>query len=489
MPNVSKTALFALASFLLVVSACSPAAESPPNVLWIVVEDQSDHYGPYGETLAKTPNVDRLAAEGAKFANAFVTAPVCSPARSALITGMYQTTIGAHHHRSSRGEIKNELAADVHLIPELMKEAGYFVTNGRFVEPGSDQLDTGKTDYNFVYPDDLYDGSDWSGRAPGQPFFAQVQLRGGKLRNQGALETRDDVHTNGIDPAEVTLPPYYPDDPVIRKDWAQYLESVEHVDWRVGRLLKRLEDEGVADNTIVVFFTDHGVSHARGKQFLYEEGIKIPLIISGPGIAAGSTRDDLVAHIDIAATTLDLAGIAVPEAMQGRPLFGPGAEPREYVVSARDRCDETVEHMRSVRTDRYKYIRNYLPQRPHLQPNRYKDNKTIIKTIRRLHEEGKLNPHQERLFTVPRPEEELYNLDSDPHELTNLAGDPAHQETLEQLRQTLDEWVETGGDRGPESPEAYDSDMAVYLGSRTGEQRDILLKNIQTMKDWAAEGK
>ena len=491
MPTSNRTRCFCLlvlAALLLVVSACS-TNQPPPNILWIVAEDQSDHYGPYGETLAKTPNVDRLAAEGTTFTNAFVTAPVCSPARSALITGMYQTTIGAHHHRSSRGTIKNELAADVQLIPELLKEAGYFVTNGRLTEPGSDKLGTGKTDYNFVYPDDLYDGSDWSERSPGQPFFAQVQLRGGKFRDQQALKPREGVHTHGIDPADVMLPPYYPDDPVIREDWAQYLESVEHVDWEVGRLLQRLEDEGVADNTVVIFFTDHGVSHARGKQFLYEEGIKIPLIIRGPGAQANSVRDDLVAHIDISTTTLDLAGVAVPGTMQGRPLFGADAEPRDYVVSARDRCDETVEYIRSVRTDRYKYIRNYLPQRSHVQPNRYKDGKAIMQAIRRLHAEGKLNQHQERLFTVPRPEEELYDLESDPHELANLAVDPAHQETVKQLRKILDRWIEASGDRGPEPPEAYDSEMAVYLDSRTGPQRDILVKNIETMKAWAAEGK
>ena len=487
--DATRFPLLALTVLLLIATACS-SDPPPPNILWIVVEDQSDHYGPYGETLAKTPNVDRLAADGTTFSNAFVTAPVCSPARSALITGMYQTSIGAHHHRSARGEIKNHLAANVRLVPEILKEAGYFVTNGRFNEPGSDELATGKTDYNFDYSDDLYDGSDWSERPAGQPFFAQVQLRGGKFRNQQTLEPREGVHTNGIDPADVTLPPYYPDHPVIREDWAQYLESIEHVDWEVGRLLKRLEDEGVADNTVVIFFTDHGVSHARGKQFLYEEGIKIPLIVRPSGrVPADSTRDDLVAHIDIAATTLDFAGVLVPETMQGRPLFGPNAKPRDHVVSARDRCDETVEYLRSARTDRYKYIRNYLPQRPHLQPNRYKDGKAVIKAIRELHAEGKLNPHQERLFTVPRPKEELYDLESDPHELTNLAADPAQQETLEKLRRTLDEWIEITGDQGPEAPEAYDSDMAVYLSSRSGLQRDILVQNIATMKTWAAEGK
>jgi arylsulfatase A-like enzyme len=486
------TSRLALAGFLLAITACSVDPPAPPNILWIVVEDQSDHYGPYGETLAKTPNVDRLAAEGVKFTRAFVTAPVCSAARSALVTGMYQTSINAHNHRSFRGEIKNELPREVTPVPTLLKQAGYFVTNGRFTEPGSSELGVGKTDYNFSYADDLYDGSDWAERAPGQPFFAQVQLRGGKFRDQQMLEPREGVHSNGIDPAAVTLPPYYPDDPVLRKDWARYLESIEHVDWEVGRLMERLKEEGVAENTVVFFFTDHGVSHARGKQFLYEEGIKIPLVARGPGVgAAGAVRDDLVAHIDIAAASLQLAGVTVPASMEARPLFGPGAEPRDHVVSARDRCDETVEHMRSVRTERYKYIRNYLPDRPHLQPNRYKDGKAIIKAIRELHAEGKLNPDQERLFTVPRPEEELYYLESDPHELTNLAADAAHQEALEQHRRQLDEWTQATNDRGqsPEPEEVYDADMAIYLGSRTGPQRAILERNIQTMKTWAAAGK
>ncbi len=175
---------------------------------------------------------------------------------------------------------------------------------------------------------------------------------------------------------------------------------------------------------------------------------------------------------------------------EARPLFGPGAEPRDHVVSARDRCDETVEHMRGVRTERYKYIRNYLPERPHLQPNRYKDGKAVIKAIRELHADGKLNPDQERLFSGPRPAKELYDLESDPHELANLAEEAAHQKTLEQHRGLLEEWIKATNDRGQslEAEEVYDADMAVYLGTRTGPQREILEKNIETMKAWAAAG-
>jgi arylsulfatase A-like enzyme len=481
---------FSLILLLLSLTANIAAAGDQPNILWIFVEDQSDHYGPYGETLAKTPNVDKLAAEGAKFTRAFVTAPVCSPSRSALVTGMYQTTIGAHNHRSGRGAIKINLPADVRLASEIMREAGYYVTNGRFNDDES--LAKGKTDYNFEYPSDLYDGSDWSDRAADQPFFAQIQLRGGKYRDQRTLKHRETVHTNGIDPKKVKLPPYYPDHPDLRQDWALYLESIEQVDWEVGRIMARLEREGVADNTIVFFLTDHGISHARGKQFLTEEGIKVPLIVRAPGlIEPGLVREDLVAHIDVTASSLYFAGIKIPERMEGRTLFGPDAKPRDYVVSARDRCDETVEHIRSVRTKRYKYIRNYLHQRPHLQPNRYKDGKAIIKRMHALHEAGELSPVIDQMFYSPRAYEELYDLDRDPWEMNNLASEADAKDKLVELAGILDRWVQQTGDKGRvlETEAAYDADMAVYSNGQKGPQGEILRRNIAQMKAWAAEGK
>ncbi len=476
---------------LLYLAAGMAAAAERPNIVWVFAEDQSDHYGPYGETLAKTPNVDRLAAEGARFTRAFVTAPVCSPSRSALVTGMYQTTIGAHNHRSGRGAIKIDLPGHVRLAPAFMREAGYYVTNGRF--NNDESLTKGKTDYNFEYPQDLYDGAHWSGRADGQPFFAQIQLRGGKHRNQRTLEKVATVHTGGIDPQKVKLPPYYPDHPDLRKDWAQYLESIEHVDWEVGRIMARLEREGVAENTVVFFLTDHGVSHARGKQFLTEEGIKAPLIVRAPGrVEPGLVREDLVAHIDVTASSLYFAEIEIPQWMEGRTLFGPEANPREYVVSARDRCDETVEHLRSVRTKRYKYIRNYLHRRPHLQPNRYKDGKVIIKRMHALRAAGELSPAIERMFYAPRPPEELYDLEEDPWEMNNLADEAEAKDVLAELRGILDRWVRETGDRGRqlESEAAYDADMAAYAsGQRDELQAEILKRNIAQMKAWAAEGK
>ena len=462
------------------------------NIVWIVVDDMSGHFGYQGESLVTTPHVDRLAREGSVFKNAYVTAPVCSTFRSALITGMYQTSIGAHHHRSSRGDLKIELPENVRTIPEIFREAGYYTANGN-----SDGTRPGKEDYNFVYArSDLYDGIDWTGRAPDQPFFAQVQLRGGKHRNIAAGYEQIKAELDGlVDRSAVTLPPYYPDHSVIREDWAAYLDSVNYTDIEVGRILARLKADGCLHNTVVFFLTDHGISHARGKQFLYEEGISIPFVVWGPGvIKSQENRNELIAHIDLAATSLSLAGIPVPEVMQGKTLFGPHAEVREFVVSARDRCDETVDHIRSVRQGTYKYIRNYLPQRPYLQPCHYKDNKPFMPVLRQLHAEGKLNQAQSLIMAATRPAEELYDLQKDPWELSNLAEDAKYVKRLQAFRKTLADWERDSGDRGrvSESAEMYDSDMSPYVVKvqrKNPEQSAVIQRNIELMKRWSSEGK
>jgi len=460
------------------------APETRPNILWIVAEDMSCHFGYQGENLIKTPHVDQLAAEGANFRRAYITAPVCSPSRSAMISGMYQTSIGGHHHRSSRGTAKIYLPEHVKLIPQLFREAGYYVCN----VAGSNWDKQGKTDYNFVYPNDLYDHPDWNRRKRGQPFFAQIQLHGGKDRGAKVA--------NPVSPSDVTLPPYYPDDPLIREDWARYLNSVIHVDDQIGETMARLRNEGVEDNTVVVFITDHGISHARGKQFCYEEGVHIPFLVWAPKqIPAGTVRDDLVAHIDMAATSLYFAGIPIPEYMESRPLFGPQARPRDYVVSARDRCDETVDRIRGVRKGDHRYIRNFYPKRPYLQPCAYKDNKDILKRIRELHKKGKLNEVQELLMAESRPPEELYDLRSDPYQIHNLADNPAYKETLVDLRTTLETWIKETDDQGqyPEPDARYDSDMKVYVDGQKRNGRTAYAEeveaNIRLMKQWQAEGK
>ncbi len=469
-----------------------------PNILWFIVDDMSANFSCYGEKLINTPHVDRLAAEGTRFTHAFVTAPVCSPCRSALITGMYQTSIGAHHHRSGRGHLKIQLPKDVVPIPQRLQSVGYYTCIGDGLEENLPQAKKkrsealGKTDYNFEWNSTMYDGNDWSGKKEGQPFFMQVQLSGGKLRggtDQSAKKLLDRARTelgSATDPNRVTLPPYYPRDEVLLRDWAAYLDAVRFTDEHVGKVITRLNREGLLENTLVIFMTDHGISHARGKQFLYNEGTHVPLVIRGPGVAKGQLREDLVEHIDLAAITLAAAGVPIPTSMQARPILAQDYQPREEIFAARDRCDETVERLRSVRNDRWLYIRNFYPQRPHLQPNAYKDGKSIVKTLRALHAAGKLEPLSEKLlFSDTRPAEELYDWKEDRWQVNNLASDVRYRTVLESMRNRLDRWIVETKDAGPESDAMYDSDMVEYLGKGN----PAVEANIATMKRWASEGK
>ncbi|MEM9018635.1 MAG: sulfatase-like hydrolase/transferase, partial [Verrucomicrobiota bacterium] len=339
---------------------------------------------------------------------------------------------------------------------------------------------------------------DWAGRAEGQPFFMQVQLAGGKLRggsnssSEKLAKRAEEILGSSVDPAAITLPPHYPDDPVFRIDWAAYLDSVRVTDWHVGEVVKRLSDEGLLENTLVVFFTDHGISTARGKQFLYDEGTHIPLVLRGPGIERGTERIDLVEHIDVAALSLAAAGIDVPKTMDGDDVLAKDFKPKDAVFAARDRCGETVDQIRSVRTGEFLYIRNFLPLRPHLQPSNYKDGKEIVSRLRELHEEGALSELTESLlFAEYRPEEELYRYADDPWQNQNLAGDPELSHVLEEMRERLEAWTEETGDPGRESPEIYAMEVDDELaGTNPKSTRYLEFKaNAELMKQWAKEGK
>ncbi|MCI0464497.1 MAG: sulfatase-like hydrolase/transferase, partial [Gemmataceae bacterium] len=264
-------------------------AKPRPNIVWIIVDDMSANFSCYGEKQIRTPHVDRLAREGTRFSKAFVTAPVCSPCRSALITGMYQTSIGAHHHRSGRGAEKIHLPNSVEPVPVVFQRAGYYTCIGGPLARGKG---FGKTDYNFEWNPKMYQSNDWAGRKSGQPFFMQVQLQGGKSREGKAWqETARKEFGNLTRPEDVKLPPYYPRDPVLLEDWARYLDACRYTDKQVGDVLQRLESEGILDQTVVFFMTDHGISHARGKQFLYDEGIHVPLIVRFPDGARAGPAD------------------------------------------------------------------------------------------------------------------------------------------------------------------------------------------------------
>jgi arylsulfatase A-like enzyme len=441
------------------------AQEKParPNILWLIAEDLGPEIGCYGGTQVWTPNLDKLAKDGVRYTRAYTTAPVCSPSRSAFMTGMYQTTIGAHNHRSHR-EDSFGLPDGVRVITDWLRPAGYFTANVVRLPAALAFKGTGKTDWNFHYGGkavegaqkmvldfaraSAFDGDAWDDLKTRQPFYAQINFQ----------ETHRPYRApKRADPSKVEFPPYYPDHPVTRADWAAYLDSATELDRKVGLVLKQLEDDGLGENTVIIFIGDHGQSHVRGKQFCYESGLHIPLLIRWPskfpapkGYAAGSVDARLLESIDLSATTLAIAGVAKPPKMQGRVFLGDRAEPaRELVFGARDRCDETVDRIRSARDARYRYIRNFMPERPLLQRNRYKERSyPVWNLLKQLDAEGKLTPVQAALTAPRRPEEELYDLESDPFEIKNLAGSAEHAEILKRLRGELDRWIESTNDQG-----------------------------------------
>ena len=429
----------------LLLSLTAHAASEKPNILWLIAEDMGPALGCYGQKEVATPNLDQLAAHGVRFTRAYTTAPVCSASRSAFLTGMYQTTIGAQNHRSHRDD-DYHVPEGVRVLPEWMRDAGYFTAN--LVNLPLDFKGSGKTDWNFTPPAKPFDSKDWTDLPTHQPFYAQINFQ----------ETHRTYHApKHADPAKVEIPPYYPDHPVTREDYAAYLDSATELDRKIGLILAQLAKDGLAENTIILFFGDHGESMVRGKQFCYEEGLHIPLLIRWPKnfpepahCKAGSVDARLIEAIDFAPTMLALAGAPVPPKMQGRVFLGDQtAAPREYAFGARDRCDETVFRLRTVRDDRYRYIRNFTPDRPFLQKNDYKEKQYPVWTLLpKLHAEGKLTPAQAALCAPTMPPEELYDLTADPHEIHNLAAAPEHAAALKRLRGVLAEWIEDTDDQG-----------------------------------------
>lgn len=443
-------ALIQLAGFIALPSQ----ADERPNIVWIFVEDMNGWYGCYGDDTVPTPNIDALATRGVRFDRTYMPAGVCSATRSAVATGAIQTSLGIHNHRSSRKRVPEEviyLPDGVKTIYQLMREAGYFVTTQGM----------NKNDFNFIWKqEDLYDKVKhgkglafpplWRERNDGQPFFAQIQLKGGKhgfnLKKNKA----------SVDPASVEVPPYYADHPAIRAEIAKHYETIKITDNEIGTIVSALKEDNLLDNTIVFFWTDHGMQLHRHKQWLYEGGIRVPMVVAGPGIKQGTSRDDLINGIDISATTLGLARVDLEKHnwIEGRDFFAKDHEPRDYVISARDRCDYTIDRVRTVTTKRYKYMRNFMTDRTFMQPQ-YRDGRAYIEAERELFKQGKLNAVQAFKWQERVPEE-LYDLESDPHEINNLASDPKYAEILAEHRTILEKWIKATDDKG-QYPESVDS--------------------------------
>ena len=423
-----------------------------PNFLWVSFEDTNPFYGCYGDPVARTPNLDRLAAGGCRWPNAFSTAAVCAPARSAVITGMYPISIGTHHMRTTHTnpatpEMPTPYSAVVpHFVKcftEYLRAAGYYCTNNV------------KTDYQFDPPltawDELSRDAHWRNRPdPDQPFFAVWN----PTRTHESGMWPENCPEIAFDPDAIELPPYFPDTPKVREAMARMYTNIEHNDRFLGERLAELKEDGLAENTIVFHWSDHGPL-PRGKRWPYDSGVRIPMIVRWPGgLEPGSVRDDLVSTIDLGPTLLSLAGIDVPRHMQGQAFLGPQADPpREYVYISRDRYDESYDMVRAARDKRFKYIRNCRPELPYLLWIPYRNRHPILEEMWRLHLSGELDEVQSLIFRNSRPVEELYDTQADPHEIRNLAADPAHTGELERLRGALDDWRDEVGDMGliPES--------------------------------------
>jgi N-sulfoglucosamine sulfohydrolase len=433
MKSLSRRALMGAAPALL------GAAKQRPNILWIIAEDLSPDLSCYanGALYARhvsTPNIDALAAESVRFDAAYSTAPVCSPTRSAFQTGMYQTSIGAQDHRSHR-EDAYQLPAPAKLVSHRLEEAGYFTCNVREVCEGV--KGSGKTDFNFQTAKPAFQGRHWKERATGQPFFAQLCLQ---ATHKGPAFAEAKRYAQHVDREKLELPPYYADHPVVREESGQYLDTVHLLDRQIGAIMKTLREEALFDNTMVFFFGDHGRCLVRSKQWLYEGGVRVPLMVRFPAAAAGkgALRRDLVSLLDVTATTIFEAGLRQPAELEGRPLFGPQAREREYVVAARDRCDETVDKVRMVREARFKLIRNDMPERPWTQPNAYINREYPTQAaMRELFDAGKLNAPQRAWFAATKPPLELYDVQNDPHELRNLAELNEYQATIRRLSRRM----------------------------------------------------
>lgn len=426
-----------------------------PNILWVTCEDMSPHLGSYGDAQVKTPNLDKLASEGVRYKNVFATAGVCAPSRSSIITGMYQQSIGTQHMRTlkypgfedsyPRNYIGYNavLPRDVKCFPEYLRANGYYCTNNV------------KEDYQFQAPVTVWDESSkaahWRNRKnPDQPFFSIFNLTV-THESQVWMRAKEPLL---IDPSDVTVPPYYPDVPEVRLDIARHLSNVMVMDHQAGEILKQLEADGLTDNTIIFFYSDHGDGLPFAKREIYDRGIRVPMVIkfgknwkSLSPLTDGSVDEQLISLVDLAPTMLSLTRCEIPGHLQGQAFLGEAkTSPRKYIFAARDRMDSEYDRVRCIRDKKYMYLRNYMPDKPYYQNIKYRLQQPMMPVMLRMKEEGKLNDLQMHWFKQTKPAEELYDCVADPYQFNNLANDPKYKAKLDELRKAFDQWITDVGD-------------------------------------------
>lgn len=444
----------------LLVGIAGGQPQERPNVVWLVAEDMSPWISCYGDDTVATPHLDRLAREGVRYASAFATSPVCAPARSSIITGMYATRIGTMQMRNgnpSKAALEKdpEAYADipgyegvppewVRCFPEHLRRAGYHCTNAS------------KTDYQFKAPVTTWDRSHgkahWRDRAEGQPFFAVFNF-GGTHESRGFPTAKR--QPSAVEADAVPIPPFYPDTPAVRDALKRTYDNIAALDRWVGQRLAELEEAGLLDETWVFFYSDHGVGLPRGKRSVYDTGTRVPLLVRQPqGLRAGEVEERVVSFVDLGPTVLSIAGIEPDARLDGIPFLGPHAREGTGLAFAHaDRFDAEREQTRSVSDGRWRYVRNHRTDVPYLLPVAYREKIEMTADLYALRESGPERPEQWQMAVLERPEEELYDTSSDPWEVHNLAGDPAHEERLAELRGALEAWIEETGDLGFVLPE------------------------------------
>ncbi len=429
-PKVSRREFMANTSTALTAGAflsnTARASDKPrPNILWVTSEDNGPHLGCYGDTFANTPNIDSIAANGVIYLHTWSTAPVCAPARTTIISGVYPPCTGSEHMRSMA-----PLPSNMKMYPQYLREAGYYCTNNS------------KEDYNLEKPGKVWDDSSrkahWRNRKPGQPFFAIFNFT---TTHESQIRRRP--HTPVHDPDKIPIPAYHPDTPEVRRDWAQYYDKMTEMDAQVGRVLEELREDGLADDTIIFYYGDHGPGMPRSKRWPYNSGLHVPMVVHIPekfkhlmaeDYKAGGKSDRLVGFIDLAPTVLSLIGVKPPDYMQGHAFLGEYTAPKpEFGFGFRGRMDERYDMVRTARDTRYIYIRNYMPHKIYGQHINYMFQTPTTQVWKRLYDEGKLEPPK-TYFWETKPAEELYDLETDPDEVNNLAASFDHQEILKRLR-------------------------------------------------------
>jgi arylsulfatase A-like enzyme len=440
--------LLSLLFFSSIILPHEGHAQKKTNILWISVEDLSPRLAAYGDSTVSTPHIDRLAKEGVVYEHVYTTAGVCSPARNAIITGRYQTSNSGHNMRTLGNTYPEKTGLpksynsvppqEVKCFPEYLRAEGYYTSNNV------------KTDYQFEAPvtvwDEVSETADWRKRSKNQPFFTVINFT---TTHESQVWKRD-KNPLRVNPTTVPVPPYYPDNEIIRHDIARHYSNISELDDQVGEVLKKLEEDDLLEKTIIFFWTDHGDGLPFYKREVYKRGLHIPLIIRHPNKTMAGTRNaDMISAIDFGPTVLSLAGILTPSQMHGRAFLGQHkGERRNYIFGARDRVDSEYDRVRSVMNKKYQYIRNFYPQRPLYMNVEYRKQQPIMREILRLYEAGELNQKQALWFKETKAKEELYDLGLDPFQLNNIVHEKESKAVLQELRFQMDKWLIETNDLG-----------------------------------------